>query len=263
MSAEGEESRLVRIADTRKIMLERDEEREKGNFVKCDILRDRLKEMGVEVFDQKGGPSGWKFMDGTSKKLPAGSNAVMPSRKRAAEDKDSTDAPAKKTKLSKKDARAASRESPSSTAKITEPPLAKKAAKPTKPSAETERNKAALNLVTGANAHVTNIQGVLIEDLKVGDGKKAESGKKVKVYYSGKLKTTGKVFDASLQKPFAFRLGRSEVIKGWDLGVAGMCVGGKRRITCPPEKAYGRVGAPPTIPPNSTLIFDVTLLDVL
>lgn len=130
------------------------------------------------------------------------------------------------------------------------------------PSAEQERNKSALNAVLGTNSGTRNVQGVLIEDIQVGTGKKAESGKKVKVFYSGKLKSTGKVFDASLKKPFAFRLGRSEVIKGWDIGVSGMCVGGKRRITCPPEKAYGRAGAPPTIPPNSTLIFDVTLLEV-
>lgn len=130
------------------------------------------------------------------------------------------------------------------------------------PSAEQERNKAVVKAVLGTSSGVKNIQGVLMEDLEVGTGKRAESGKKVKVFYSGKLKSTGKVFDASLKKPFAFRLGRSEVIKGWDIGVNGMCVGGKRRITCPPEKAYGRAGAPPTIPPNSTLIFDVTLVDV-
>lgn len=135
--------------------------------------------------------------------------------------------------------------------------------KPAPVSTEAERNKAALKAVLGVSGSVKNIQGVLVEDLNVGAGKKAEPGKKVKVYYSGKLKSTGKVFDASLQKPFAFKLGRSEVIKGWDLGVAGMLVGGKRRLTIPPEKAYGRVGAPPTIPPNSTLIFDVTLLDVI
>ena len=97
----------------------------------------------------------------------------------------------------------------------------------------------------------------------MGTGRRAESGKKVKVNYVGKFKTNGRVFDASKGRPFSFRLGRSEVIKGWDIGVQGMLVGGKRILTIPPEKAYGKSGAPPTIPPNSTLVFEVTLLEVI
>ena len=85
----------------------------------------------------------------------------------------------------------------------------------------------------------------------------------MKVHYTGRLKTTNKVFDSSIGKrPFTFRLGRGEVIKGWDIGVQGMREGGKRKLTIPPQMAYGRSGAPPTIPGNATLVFDVQLLEV-
>ena len=90
-----------------------------------------------------------------------------------------------------------------------------------------------------------------------GKGPAAASGDVVKVHYVGKLAKTGKKFDAG---KIAFRLGGGEVIKGWDLGVAGMKVGGKRKLRIPPELAYGRRGAPPDIPANATLLFDVELL---
>lgn len=102
--------------------------------------------------------------------------------------------------------------------------------------------------------------GVKIEDIRVGSGPEAKSGKRAQVYYEGRLKTNNKVFDSLKQGvPFKFGLGRGEVIKGWDVGVVGMKVGGKRRITCPPHMAYGARGSPPTIPPNSTLVFEVEL----
>jgi len=150
----------------------------------------------------------------------------------------------------------------------------------------------------GNEPGVKVIQGVRIEDLVVGTGRRAESGKKVKVHYVGKFKSNDRVFDASKNRPFQFRLGRSEVIQGcvccvhvvfvgacirfdpsalsqrttcrvstaycrWDIGVNGMQVGGKRRLTIPPEKAYGKSGAPPTIPGNATLVFEVSLLEVV
>lgn len=105
--------------------------------------------------------------------------------------------------------------------------------------------------------------GVQIEDLKVGQGTFAKPGRTVRVYYEGRLKSNNKVFDSTNKGPgFKFRLGKSEVIKGWDVGVAGMQVGGKRRIVCPPQMAYGAQGSPPVIPANSTLIFDVELKNV-
>ncbi|XP_060881274.1 46 kDa FK506-binding nuclear protein [Metopolophium dirhodum] len=105
--------------------------------------------------------------------------------------------------------------------------------------------------------------GVIINDLKVGDGAVAKPGKNVKVYYIGRLKSTGKVFDSMQKGPgFTFGLQRGEVIKGWDIGIAGMKVGGKRKVICPPNMAYGAKGSPPEIPPNSTLVFDVELKHV-
>ena len=100
--------------------------------------------------------------------------------------------------------------------------------------------------------------GLMVEDLKTGNGPEAKKGKMVGMYYDGKLKSNQKRFDATLNgKPFKFRLGSGEVIKGWDVGIEGMKVGGKRRLTVPPQLAYGTQGAPPDIPPNATLIFDV------
>ena len=105
--------------------------------------------------------------------------------------------------------------------------------------------------------------GLIIEDLSVGEGDEAVAGKHVTVHYSGWL-TNGSKFDSSLDRndPFDFPLGRGQVIRGWDEGVAGMKVGGKRRLTIPPEMGYGARGAGGVIPPNATLVFEVELLDV-
>ncbi|XP_074033590.1 FK506-binding protein 39kD [Leptinotarsa decemlineata] len=105
--------------------------------------------------------------------------------------------------------------------------------------------------------------GVVIEEISEGQGPPAKPGKFVSVYYEGRLKQNNKVFDSSKKGAgFSFRLGNGEVIKGWDIGVAGMKVGGKRRITCPAAMAYGAKGSPPAIPGNSTLIFEVELKKV-
>jgi FKBP-type peptidyl-prolyl cis-trans isomerase len=100
-------------------------------------------------------------------------------------------------------------------------------------------------------------------DIKVGTGATALPGHTVKVHYTGWL-TTGKKFDTSVGtgKPFKFNLGAGEVIKGWDEGVAGMKVGGKRQLRIPPDLAYGDQGSPGAIPPGATLIFDVLLVGV-
>ena len=102
-----------------------------------------------------------------------------------------------------------------------------------------------------------------IEDLVVGTGAVAASGQKVRVPYTGWL-TDGKKFDSSVDRgqPFGFQLGRGQVIKGWDQGVTGMKVGGKRKLTIPPELGYGAKGFPGAIPPNATLVFEVELVGI-
>ena len=99
--------------------------------------------------------------------------------------------------------------------------------------------------------------------MKKGTGTEAVKGSNVTVHYTGWL-TNGKKFDSSLDRnqPFQFTLGAGQVIRGWDEGVAGMRVGGKRQLRIPPELGYGARGAGNVIPPNATLIFDVELLAV-
>lgn len=105
--------------------------------------------------------------------------------------------------------------------------------------------------------------GLQIMDERVGTGESPKPGQSVTVHYTGRLED-GTVFDSSVERnqPFTFQIGKGVVIKGWDEGVMSMKVGGKRRLTIPPQLGYGIQGSPPTIPPNATLIFDVELLGV-
>ena len=118
-------------------------------------------------------------------------------------------------------------------------------------------------MVGGEEIQEGQVTELKIEDITVGTGAEAVAGKKAIVHYTGYL-TNGTVFDSSVNRgqPFGFNLGSGEVIKGWDEGVAGMKVGGKRKLTIPPNLAYGEAGAGGVIPPNATLIFDVELVDV-
>ena len=105
--------------------------------------------------------------------------------------------------------------------------------------------------------------GLVKEDVKVGTGPAAKNGDHVVVHYTGTL-TDGTKFDSSRDRnePFDFTLGQGQVIKGWDEGVVGMKKGGIRKLTIPPDMAYGKNGSPPKIPPDATLNFDIELLEI-
>jgi FKBP-type peptidyl-prolyl cis-trans isomerase len=101
-------------------------------------------------------------------------------------------------------------------------------------------------------------------EVEAGTGEQAKAGKTVSVHYTGKLQSTGKVFDSSYTRgePIEFKLGAGRVIRGWDEGIALMKVGGKAQLIIPPQLGYGERGAGGVIPPNATLIFDVELVSV-
>ena len=129
--------------------------------------------------------------------------------------------------------------------------------------------KALFALLLALNFSFAFAADLVKTDTVVGKGKEAVAGKTVEVHYTGWLhapkaaKQRGKQFDSSVGRgPFSFPLGAGRVIKGWDEGVAGMKVGGKRTLVIPPELGYGASGAGGVIPPNATLVFDVELLDV-
>jgi len=110
---------------------------------------------------------------------------------------------------------------------------------------------------------ITTESGLRYKIIKEGTGPKPQKGDKVKVHYTGKL-TDGTVFDSSKNRgPFVFNVGTGRVIKGWDEGVIDMKVGEVRELVIPPDLAYGKRGAPPVIPPDATLVFEVELLEIV
>ncbi len=114
-----------------------------------------------------------------------------------------------------------------------------------------------------ANDSAGNPADLVIEEIAIGDGAEAVAGKQVSVHYTGWL-TNGTKFDSSKDRnePFGFKLGAGQVIAGWDRGVAGMKIGGKRKLTIPAHLGYGARGAGGVIPPNAVLVFEVELLGV-
>ncbi|KAJ2006976.1 peptidylprolyl isomerase fpr3 [Coemansia thaxteri] len=133
-----------------------------------------------------------------------------------------------------------------------------KKAEDKKPKAEDKKPEAKK---AGAKAK-TLPGGVVVETQKEGEGSAAKKGQRVGMYYIGKL-TNGKVFDQNTKgKPFWFRLGGGEVIKGWDAGILGMKKGEERRLTIPAPMGYGSRGAPPDIPPHATLVFDIRMVEL-
>eukprot|EP00899_Mesostigma_viride_P026580 jgi/Mesvir1/7106/Mv09211-RA.1 len=134
--------------------------------------------------------------------------------------------------------------------------------KPQAPPAKQENDDKG-DLMSGHKTDVRKFEnGFMIEKLALGKpgAQMAKAGKKVVMSYVGKLASNGKIFDQN--KKFQFRLGVGEVIKGWDLGIAGMRVGERRKLTIPPQLGYGQAGSPPVIPRNATLVFDVELKEV-
>ena len=276
-----DEAQTQRILAVKRLVKERNEARANCDYERSDFLREKLvNEYGVTLIDQNGGPSGWKFLDNSSKKLKQGVNIAaiekttqITGKKRQSESNASSETllPTAQQKKSRKGI------SDDHSQKIFDLKLSDiildtagnksidganiTGSKST--SFEQKRNTEVLKSLLETSSNSSNVHGVLIDDLKIGSGPIATNGNRVAVNYIGKLKSNGKVFDASKKKPFVFRLGKGEVIKGWDIGVSGMAVGGVRRLTIPPEKAYGKQGSPPVIPSNATLVFDVTLCKVL
>ncbi|PWY99122.1 hypothetical protein BCV70DRAFT_201340 [Testicularia cyperi] len=199
-----------------------------------------------------------------AKAIEAAPVALPASKKRAAtvaEDKKSSEAAASSKKLKGENGAAAAapaKKAAAAAAKEKEATVAKAAKTTTKDGADVKAKPAAKE----DKMKVTKLpSGLEIQEKTSGNGPPCKAGQKVSMRYVGRL-TNGKTFDQCVSgKPFSFKLGRGEVIKGWDEGVKGMRVGGERRLTCPPNLAYGNQKLP-GIPARSTLVFDVKLLEI-
>ncbi len=148
-------------------------------------------------------------------------------------------------------------------------PETPRAATSTNTTDQTPPEVQAMDRAVGMAAPPSDVKDLKIEDVVVGQGEEAKPGKRLTVHYTGWLYDSsienrrGKMFDSSVGgAAFSFNLGRSEVIPGWDAGLEGMKVGGKRTLIIPPHVAYGPAGMPPKIPGNATLMFEVELKDV-
>ncbi|KAI9298735.1 hypothetical protein K502DRAFT_362158 [Neoconidiobolus thromboides FSU 785] len=224
--------------------LDEDEESEDDDFMIDDLSEEEeennevgfVEEIVEEVKEEKKEP----LTNAQKRKLKKQNAANAVEAEKANGKRKSEEAPVAESK--KKEKKVAAKET-----QLKEEPKKKQAAKKEEPKKESNIKKLP--------------NGLVIEDRVIGDGAEAKSGQRVSVRYVGKL-TSGKVFDSNnTGKPFQFRLGAGEVIKGWDQGVVGMKVNGQRKLTIPAALAYGKRGAPPDIPGNATLEFEIKLLD--
>jgi len=187
-------------------------------------------------------------------------SASLPPKVQPEEAKKSLSQPAQRVESAKTPIRTPAKRVLDDTAEISTPDAALNTTSPAPKTPKTPQNASAKKKQPESPANERRLpNGLTIEDVMVGIGKEAQVGHKVTVHYDGKLVPSNQRFDKG--RNFSFRLGTEQVIKGWDLGVKGMKVGGKRVLTIPPSLAYGKRGSPPDIPPNSTLRFDVELVD--
>lgn len=130
--------------------------------------------------------------------------------------------------------------------------------------ASTQPGKTEEASATANSTALRTVSGIQMEDVREGSGTPAQKGDTVSVNYLGTLASNGQKFDSSYDRnePFTFELGSGQVIEGWEKGIIGMKPGGKRILTIPPDKAYGENGAPPVIPPNASLKFEVELVEI-
>ena len=232
-----DEHQVERILAVREIMKQRESARNEKNFALSDTFRNQLKDMGVKVIDQPNGPSGWKFIDGSANKIHPG---LMPLKinenvKTWNDVKEENSTKRKRTDDDNIESNQTDKKSKSNANKVAQPVVDKQTVTkvitkndetkkqkqqplPKTPNPEIERNKKALESVARSPSNQKTIQGILIEDLVVGTGAIAQNGNKLKMDYVGKLKSNNKVFDSSAKRPFVFKLGKGEVIKGWDIG---------------------------------------------
>ena len=234
-----------------KLQQQRDVARAAKDWAKADALREQIQKLGVKVQDTKVGDGGGSKIVMTKKVLleqkaakkerQALAAGKIPKATKTARGEESDDEGEEDDEDLIGDDESGSDGSLSDEEMDEEEDEEEKA---TTPPPRTERTLA---------------MGVRVVDLELGRGPTVQPRAPVRVRYVGKLASTGAVFDRTKGKPFSFRLGRGEVIKGWDLGVLGMRSGGTRRITCPPAAGYGSQGTP-GIPPNSTLVFEVTVV---
>jgi len=207
-----------------------------------------------------------KKLNGSVKETPTKKgDAIAALKKNKDEKTPKKDTPAAETKTPKQEGKSPKKEAKTpkqdgKTPKETKTPKEGKTPKQDvkTPNAKTPKQEASAAVATPKSVKKTMKGGIAIEEIKEGTGPEAKSGRVVGMFYSGRLKSNNKQFDACQSgKPFKFKLGKGEVIKGWDIGVQGLKVGGKRKLTIPPQMGYGSAGAPPDIPPNSTLVFEV------